>query len=309
MSWDDPIWSFENRIDVNYEDRARHPPHIDELFRSSMEHILGRLRRTHVGRTLLSALPIRTVVITPKTNYAVEFGRAEWAEYAAAITVSYDPTAATAAGQPRVYSVDDPSTPEVDERSLRVPGTPLGTGRGSPSAIYWGRREAAEHAMGQEGVMVHELTHVLRNAYGASTAAPLRRVPGTPWEYDNIEEYLAQAVANMYLVEIGRHPLVGHEVPTGARTRTYPPTRRENPVMVPPGPFDRQKRDLARYREYDRRHIREFYRRAPRLRPIFARFATLPPESVRYNPFRDADRLGGVVVVPPVVSRALFYNL
>lgn len=298
MTWTDRAHRIDPHILVNDEYRSKLTGYTARpAFTERLRELVRRIRPTRVGGTLLAALPRDTCIITPKENYDVDIGRSLVADDAAALVIAFDDRAATARGSRQRSSHDDPST-AVDERGLPIPGAPAGTGRGSPSVMYWGEREAVHHGFGEDGVLVHELTHVLRNAYGARTNFRVEDVPGSPWIYDNVDEFIAQSVLNMYLVELGKRPVVGHSTLAYAELRSYPLDPREAPRLIE-GRAARDSVELARYRDYERRYILQFFYRAPRLRSVFASFATLSPEAVAYNPFRDAHTGRGLVLAPP----------
>jgi len=142
------------------------------------------LRRT--GRALFDELLFarpRQVVILPwdKPNQRNATTRAE------------DPEGATEAGKPQLDSDGDPIDDSLD-----------GMGYGSDSIInytpnMWQGQGGPAHL--PDEIVFHELVHAARQMRGVSYKREVNR------EYNNMEEYIAVIITNIYLSEKGQHYL------------------------------------------------------------------------------------------------------
>ena len=97
---------------------------------------------------------------------------------------------------------DDPATRDHDERYDK--STKKGTGAGSDADVHftagiWGQgKDCSKGKIGAlpDELLLHEMVHALRDMEGHRRAQPLE---GGLKPYDNLEEYLAILVANIYI--------------------------------------------------------------------------------------------------------------
>jgi hypothetical protein len=106
--------------------------------------------------------------------------------------------AAPQGGAPYVGGSDDPKTARDDRYDL---ASYQGTSKGSSSYVHF---TAANHSaaygpgMAPDEVLLHELVHSLRDMEGHANPVP---TTGTNLDYENIEEFLAVLVTNVYASE------------------------------------------------------------------------------------------------------------
>ena len=130
------------------------------------------------------------------------------------VTIPIDPAAANAEG-PHLQCTDNPATPQDDRGTVDL-SKPYGTGRGSDSWIFLTPQDYYPYAnvpgLAPDEALLHELVHALRDTRGQSrcVAVPppayLRRLSAPAQrkysqEYENIEEFLAIVIANIYRSE------------------------------------------------------------------------------------------------------------
>jgi hypothetical protein len=96
---------------------------------------------------------------------------------------------------------DNPQTP-WDERYQAVPG--LGTGGGSDVHLHYtpdrfmGDLAPVQIGYGPDEVLLHEMIHAMRDMQGLRNPLPTE---GSDRAYDNIEEFLAVLVTNIYMAQ------------------------------------------------------------------------------------------------------------
>src|SRR5262249_51922405 len=136
----------------------------------------------------------RTVCITPWTKADAK----AWGQHNAYATPADPKHAAPQGGAPYQGLSDDPKTVRDDRYDL---ASYQGTGKGSNSYVHF---TAADHSAAYgpgsapDEVLLHELVHSLREMEGHLNQVP---TTGTNLAYENIEEYLAVLVTNIYVSE------------------------------------------------------------------------------------------------------------
>lgn len=273
-----PVWPSE--VWVNPQRRTSIPPTGDPVFLVALDETLVRIRGTRVGFVLLNGLKRGFTIITPQVNFRSDgfTGKADRAAFTLAINLA----AATAKNEP----VRDRGGPFAGE-----PGNPefRGTGEGAPSVVYFDLAASQRHMVREDGVLVHELSHAIRIAFGSERARPGRTPPlPSRFHFPTSEEFFANTIMNMYLVELGRDPIIGYEkAQHGALYRRARPS----------GGRSSAARDAVarKLRSFEQRYLRGIVRRAPGMAGIFAELGSLP---VPYNPFRDIDRPNAPVRMP-----------
>lgn len=260
---------------VNHEQRWMMPPRVTPPLSHPFVQILTRIRSTQVGRVILRSLWRDWTIITEKRNASADGVEAEkppaqlhsWNFYDAA---------------PKGVAIRD-----VEGRVLGE-----GTGLGSAAVMYFDLHECRHHPVAEDGVMVHELGHALHYHWAFTHRMKGRALP-LPRRYffPNSEEFFAQVIMNMYLVELGRPPIVGY--------RSWAYGREAKPHHAHHVPMGRSEllrtANERKLREFEQSFLGDIIRGAPNARIVFADLAKLP---VPYNPFRDIADPTGRVYLP-----------
>lgn len=211
---------------------SRGSEHQRGTYRHAIEAVLRDVRRTRAGRTVITHLERspRTATIVPYTDADHNAESVPDSE-AASGTFSHDRVAHGTNARVR-FSVG---------RSVMPANWPQGTA---------------------DEVLVHELTHALRqmsgaerytrDATGARDLLPMA-------SFENVEEFISAMVASVHSSELGRAPLGNHG---------QWPLRHAAVLRAPP---------------YSTR-LREFWVRMPR---FATDMAAIPAVAAPFNPFRD----------------------
>ncbi len=186
----------------------------------------------------------------------------------------------------------DASPKGVEIRSVdgRVLGE--GTGIGSASIMYFDLHECRHHPVAEDGVMVLELGHALHNHWAFTYRMKGRALPlPRRYFYPFSEEFFAQVIMNMYLVELGRPPIVGYNSwAHGLEAKPHHAHR------LPMGRSELLRDATTRkLRELEQSFLGDIIRGAPNARILFSDLSKL---AVPYNPFRDIDDPTARVYLP-----------
>ncbi|MCB9591488.1 MAG: hypothetical protein H6719_02040 [Sandaracinaceae bacterium] len=252
-----------SQVWIDAERRWAETDRYDVKFRDAIKAAIDQIALTAVGATVLRALKRERTLITLYENMpkdAIEPSKR-------AVASTYSDLDGLAAGE------------LLGTRSTSPTDGPRGTGLGCPSTVYVRLQRSRAHPAGLDGVLVHELAHAMRAAWGEGRVRPAFSLPvARRFRFPKPEEFFAQAIMNMYLVERGRNPIVGYD----PRAPGFIPKR------GPEGRSARMREAVEnKVRLEEQRYLRGIIARTSSMRGVINELATL---RVPYNPFRDVDR-------------------
>jgi hypothetical protein len=169
--------------------------------------VIGKIVRNDVGRIVLRSIDriAKNVIISARTAEDIKRGGACNAE---ALPDS-EKDAYTVGDERTLFkgtTYDPTKTGSKDVRFERVAHGFKGTGKGSDVSISFDPDDGGcfdDHTLpssGYDEMLMHELVHALRQAQGL-----VNHVPTQDYKYDNVEEFLAIVVTNVYISAKGSH--------------------------------------------------------------------------------------------------------